>query len=366
MRGWLAARLPPGSELAGRRKRAPGLRTALERAGRFLSLAALCASLLAGVAILLATRRYVDHALDSAAVLRTLGMRGCGGTALASWPAAGGCPDRYPRRQPGRLLGQQALVGVLGDWFGQALPAPGLRPMWVGMPSVSAWRSVLRCRRSCGSPGAAAAGVTPRTRCTGARRLAGVAGRRRAFVGLSSGRSRNRAWRAVSRWLCSPPWCADARRTADVPRTRAAPTTGGTAAFGVAALARYPQLTLLQLAGSSRDYAAAAACRGARRHHRDLADQPARGRPEPFPDQCATRGACVPRGAAGRATGAQFRSARDHARPPDSRQRGADRSESYTEMPAPQARWRRSQLGVRVFQAGGQPYPAGAVALAKT
>ena len=33
----------------------------------------------------------------------------------------------------GGLVGQQALVSVLGDWFGEALPAPGLRPALVGL-----------------------------------------------------------------------------------------------------------------------------------------------------------------------------------------------------------------------------------------
>ncbi len=98
MREWLTQRLPTGAELEDLENARPELRTALERARRFLSLAALCASLLAGVAILLATRRYVDRALDSAAVLRTLGMSG---KAVLRW----GGDRRHVGRQPGRSAG---------------------------------------------------------------------------------------------------------------------------------------------------------------------------------------------------------------------------------------------------------------------
>ncbi len=51
----------------------PEIRTTLERAGHFLGLAALTSAMLAGVAIMLASRRYVSRHLDSSAVLRCLG-----------------------------------------------------------------------------------------------------------------------------------------------------------------------------------------------------------------------------------------------------------------------------------------------------
>ena len=82
---WLAARLPTGSELEDVEDARPELQTALERARRFLSLAALCASLLAGIAILLATRRYVDHAMDSAAVSSGLSPTPPSSTSTVNW-----------------------------------------------------------------------------------------------------------------------------------------------------------------------------------------------------------------------------------------------------------------------------------------
>ena len=51
----------------------PEIRSAIERAQRFLSLTALLAAVLAGVAIALGTRRFVERHLDGCAVMRCLG-----------------------------------------------------------------------------------------------------------------------------------------------------------------------------------------------------------------------------------------------------------------------------------------------------
>jgi nitroreductase len=49
------------------------VRATIERAQRFLGLTALLAAILAGVAIALGTRRYVERHLDGCAVMRCLG-----------------------------------------------------------------------------------------------------------------------------------------------------------------------------------------------------------------------------------------------------------------------------------------------------
>jgi putative ABC transport system permease protein len=51
----------------------PQIRNALDRAGRFLSLASLVAVLLCSIAVAMAARRYVQRHLDSVALLKTLG-----------------------------------------------------------------------------------------------------------------------------------------------------------------------------------------------------------------------------------------------------------------------------------------------------
>jgi len=107
----------------------PELDTAIERARRFLSLAALCASLLAGVAIMLAARSFLEQSLDEAAILRTIGMTSY----------------RLMRRHLARLLWLglvSASLGVVLGWglqlglsqwlageLGAALPAAGWHPI---------------------------------------------------------------------------------------------------------------------------------------------------------------------------------------------------------------------------------------------
>jgi putative ABC transport system permease protein len=251
MRQWLAPRLGSGSELVDLENARPELRTALERARRFLSLAALCASLLAGIAILLATRRYVDRALDGAAVLRTLGMSG---GAVLRWHLLQLLVVVVVAVVFGSLfglLGQQVLVSLVGEWFGQALPPPGGRPVLVALlfglamvvgfslPTLARIGRVppLRVlRRELEPPGLAnwltwllGAGVfyllmvwqVQDLRLATAIALAVLVA---LLLLMASGRLMLSLLRPLRR-------------------------TGGTAALGLAALARYPQLTLLQLAG---------------------------------------------------------------------------------------------------------------------
>ncbi len=128
-RTWLTPRLSHSSELLTLDNNRPELRQAIQRAQRFLSLAALCASLLAGVGILLATRHYVHNLFPQTAILRTLGMT-----------------RRQVFRYHARPLGLAGLAGTgvglglgyllqsgaaiwLADWFGQALPAAGWQPV---------------------------------------------------------------------------------------------------------------------------------------------------------------------------------------------------------------------------------------------
>lgn len=251
MRAWIEPRLGPGASLVDVGNARPELRTALERARRFLGLAALCASLLSGIAIVLATRRYVERALDGAAVLRTLGMSG---RAVLYWHARqllAVVSLAVPLGSLVGLAGQQALIALLGEWFGDALPAPGLRPVLVslvfGLALVLGFAlpTLLRIgrvpplrvlRREIDAPGVAAwlvwlVGALVFTALmvwqVGDRRLAlGVA--LAVFVGLALFMLAGQLMLVLLR-----------------PLRRA----GGPVAQGLAALARYPQLTRLQLAG---------------------------------------------------------------------------------------------------------------------
>ena len=70
---WAQSRLPQGTRVEGIRDARPELRSALERAEKYLNLAALTSVLLAAVAIALAARRYLQRHLDACAIMRCLG-----------------------------------------------------------------------------------------------------------------------------------------------------------------------------------------------------------------------------------------------------------------------------------------------------
>jgi putative ABC transport system permease protein len=72
-RAWLAPRLAAGERMEGVRDARPEIRSALDRAERFLNLAVLTTVLLAAAAVALAARRYLQRHLDGCAVMRCLG-----------------------------------------------------------------------------------------------------------------------------------------------------------------------------------------------------------------------------------------------------------------------------------------------------
>lgn len=141
MHSWLASRLPPGAKIMGVENARPEMRQALERGRRFLELAALCASLLSGIAIMLAARQYVTQAMDGVAVMRTLGMTAAqvlkyhlNELMLVFFIGSlFGIASGY--------LGQYALYALLGDWFGKQLPPPGFRSVGLGF----AYGLILLC-----------------------------------------------------------------------------------------------------------------------------------------------------------------------------------------------------------------------------
>lgn len=72
-REWATPKLARGQRLESARDARPELKAALERGERFLSLAALVTVSLAGIAIALAVRRYLNRHVDSSALMRCLG-----------------------------------------------------------------------------------------------------------------------------------------------------------------------------------------------------------------------------------------------------------------------------------------------------
>ena len=131
-REWAAPRLDTGSRLEGIRDARPEIRGALERAEKFLNLAALTSVVLAAVAIALAARRYLQRHLDSCAVMRCLGARQARVlrlylihfTLLGTFASiVGGILG---------ILAQFALAYWLGSLVTVSLPPPGPGPALAG------------------------------------------------------------------------------------------------------------------------------------------------------------------------------------------------------------------------------------------
>ena len=72
-KGWLEAHRRPQERLRDISSTSPQIKSAVDRAGRFLSLASLVAVLLCATAVAMSARRYVGRHLDSVALLKTLG-----------------------------------------------------------------------------------------------------------------------------------------------------------------------------------------------------------------------------------------------------------------------------------------------------
>jgi putative ABC transport system permease protein len=130
--GWARARLERGQRVDNLESGRPEVRASIERAQRFLGLTALLAAILAGVAIALATRRYVERHLDGCAVMRCLGATQgrllwlYGSTFLLLGIAAStlGCAIGF--------VAQGAIAAALGELLRAALPGASLLPALQG------------------------------------------------------------------------------------------------------------------------------------------------------------------------------------------------------------------------------------------
>jgi len=130
---WLQPQLLPNEEWQGVSEARPELRVALDRARQFLSLAALVAVLISGVAIAIAARRYSQRQMDYVAMLRSLGAQPGFIMGLYSWQlfwfglltSLLGVITGY--------LAQEALAHVLAGLVSGPLPAPDATPFVLGI-----------------------------------------------------------------------------------------------------------------------------------------------------------------------------------------------------------------------------------------
>lgn len=122
-----------GVEIRDVRVDRPSLGRSLDRAQKYLSLAGLAAVLLAGVAVAMATRRYVDRHLDTAALLRCFGASQRQLGQLFAWQLAWlGLAASVVGALLG-LAGQAVLLSLLTRFLPLELPAPGGMPWLMGV-----------------------------------------------------------------------------------------------------------------------------------------------------------------------------------------------------------------------------------------
>ncbi len=126
-------KLRGGERLTGAEGARPEVRSALDRGGRFLALAALVSVMLAGIAIAMAAWRFTGRRLDDCAIMRCFGATQreiltvyfLELLILAALASLAGCLAGY--------LAQLGLVGLLGTLVALELPAPSWWPVAAGM-----------------------------------------------------------------------------------------------------------------------------------------------------------------------------------------------------------------------------------------
>ena len=122
-----------GVEVEDVRDDRPQLGSALERAEKYLSLAGLAAVLLAGVAVAMATRRYVDRHLDTAALLRCFGATQSQLSRLFAWQLLWLALSASAIGALLGLAGQAGLLALLAQFLPMELPPPGMLPLLMGV-----------------------------------------------------------------------------------------------------------------------------------------------------------------------------------------------------------------------------------------
>lgn len=134
----LDARLADHERLRDIQDTNPQIRSAMDRAGRFLNLASLVSVLLAAVAVAMAARRYAHRHRDRIALMKCMGARRrdvmqSSLLQLVALAILGGLAGSVAG-----WLAQYGLAFLMRDLIGAELPAPGLRPAALGVVTAVA------------------------------------------------------------------------------------------------------------------------------------------------------------------------------------------------------------------------------------
>ncbi|MFO1427055.1 MAG: FtsX-like permease family protein [Steroidobacteraceae bacterium] len=135
---WLGTHKQRGERLLDVTESSPQIKNAIDRAGRFLSLASLVAVLLCAIAVAMAARRYVQKHLDSVALLKTLGATRAFTLALSLMQLL---LIALAAAVIGSTLGfvaQEWLLRALKGLLQSDLPPPDLAPIGLGFVTAIA------------------------------------------------------------------------------------------------------------------------------------------------------------------------------------------------------------------------------------
>lgn len=133
VQGLLAELRRDGVEVRDVRVDRPQLGSALQRAESYLGLAGLAAVLLAGVAVAMSTRRYVERHLDTAALLRCFGASQRQLVTIFTLQLMGLALVAAVIGALLGLMGQAILIWLLVSFLPMTLPPPGLMPLGLGV-----------------------------------------------------------------------------------------------------------------------------------------------------------------------------------------------------------------------------------------
>lgn len=133
VQGLLAELRRDGVEVRDVRVDRPQLGNALQRAESYLGLAGLAAVLLAGVAVAMSTRRYVERHLDTAALLRCFGASQHQLVTIFTLQLLGLALVAAVIGALLGLIGQAVLIWLLVSFLPMMLPPPGLMPLGLGV-----------------------------------------------------------------------------------------------------------------------------------------------------------------------------------------------------------------------------------------
>ncbi|MGH8177014.1 MAG: ABC transporter permease [Steroidobacter sp.] len=129
----LATRKKRGERLADVQDVSPQIRSAIDRAGRFLSLSALVTILLAAIAVAISARRYVSRHLDTVALMKSMGASQ---RLVLSISVLELLMIALLAGVAGALIGYAAQEGIaylLKDLVRGELPRPALSAGWLGL-----------------------------------------------------------------------------------------------------------------------------------------------------------------------------------------------------------------------------------------